>query len=138
MTIQPSTRPPARSSVMIRSTRTWSSSLLALLLAAGVATALAQAAPPAPAAPAASAASDPAPALREYLAGVYPAEKPGAAVLVRKGGTVLLRAGFGLANAELGVPIDPAMVFRLGSVTKQFTAMAILMLAQDGKLGLQD
>ena len=43
-----------------------------------------------------------------------------------------------MADLELGVPLQPDMVFRLGSITKQFTAAAILMLAEEGKLSLQD
>lgn len=72
------------------------------------------------------------------LAKVYEANEPGAAVLVKKEGKVLFRKGYGLADMELGVPVDPDMVFRLGSITKQFTAVAILMLAEQGKLSLQD
>ncbi|MFP5287370.1 MAG: serine hydrolase, partial [Thermoanaerobaculia bacterium] len=51
---------------------------------------------------------------------------------------VVLRKGYGMANLELGVPVEPDMVFKLGSVTKQFTAAAILMLAERGKLRLED
>lgn len=61
---------------------------------------------------------------------------PGAAILVAEGDQVLLEKGYGLASLELGVPIAPDMVFRLGSVTKQFTAVAILMLEEQGKLRL--
>jgi CubicO group peptidase (beta-lactamase class C family) len=43
-----------------------------------------------------------------------------------------------MADLELGVPVEPDMVFRLGSITKQFTAVSVLMLAEQGKLGLQD
>ncbi|MFB0517509.1 MAG: serine hydrolase [Candidatus Neomarinimicrobiota bacterium] len=68
----------------------------------------------------------------------YPANEPGAAVLVAKNGRVVLRKGYGMANLELNVPIEPDMVFRLGSITKQFTAVAILMLAEEGKLSLED
>ena len=68
----------------------------------------------------------------------YPADAPGAAVLVEKGGEVVLRKGYGMADLELGVPIAPDMVFRLGSITKQFTATAILMLVQEGKLRLDE
>jgi D-alanyl-D-alanine carboxypeptidase len=68
----------------------------------------------------------------------YKPGEPGAAIIVRKDGRTILRKGYGLADLELGVPIAPDMVFRLGSITKQFTAVSILMLAQDGKLGLQD
>ncbi|HEX7180349.1 MAG TPA: serine hydrolase [Thermoanaerobaculia bacterium] len=68
----------------------------------------------------------------------YPAGGPGAAVLVAKDGQVLLRKGYGMANVELGVPIQPDMVFDIASVTKQFTAAAILMLQERGKLSVED
>src|ERR1700674_2134353 len=54
------------------------------------------------------------------LSGAYRPGAPGAAVLVMKDGMPLLRKGYGLANLELGVPIRPEMVFRIGSITKQF------------------
>ena len=72
------------------------------------------------------------------FAAAYPADGPGAAVLIEKDGEVLVRKGFGLADLELGVPIAPDMVFRLGSITKQFTAAAVLLLVQEGKLALDD
>ena len=72
------------------------------------------------------------------LAEVYKPGEPGAAVIVRKDGRTVFRKGYGMANLELGVPVEPGMVFRLGSITKQFTSVSILLLAQDGKLGLQD
>ncbi len=68
----------------------------------------------------------------------YPSNEPGAAVLVMKDGAVLLRKGYGLADLELGIPIEPDMVFRIGSVTKQFTAAAILLLEEEGKLSVKD
>ncbi|HLE68652.1 MAG TPA: serine hydrolase domain-containing protein, partial [Vicinamibacteria bacterium] len=68
----------------------------------------------------------------------YPATEPGAAVLVTKDGEVLLRKGYGLADLEQGIPIEPDMVFRIGSVTKQFTAAAILLLEEEGKLSVED
>jgi CubicO group peptidase (beta-lactamase class C family) len=74
----------------------------------------------------------------QLLTKTYPASEPGAAVLVEKDGKVLLRKGYGMANLELSVPIAPEMVFRLGSITKQFTAIAILKLAEQGKLRLDD
>ena len=46
--------------------------------------------------------------------------------------------GYGLANVELDVPATPATVFQTGSVGKQFTAMAVMMLVDEGKLGLDD
>ncbi|MGH2409630.1 MAG: serine hydrolase domain-containing protein, partial [Chloroflexota bacterium] len=66
----------------------------------------------------------------------YQPDQPGAAVMVSRRGTVIYRGGHGLANLELGVRIEPHMVFRLGSITKQFTAAAILLLRDEGKLSL--
>ena len=63
---------------------------------------------------------------------------PGASVLVAKKGQVIYHKAFGMANLELGVPLKSEHVFRIGSVTKQFTAAAILQLAEQGKLSLQD
>lgn len=62
----------------------------------------------------------------------------GCAALVAKGGQVIYRKAFGLADLELNVPMRPEMVFRIGSITKQFTAIAILQLMEQGKLSLQD
>jgi CubicO group peptidase (beta-lactamase class C family) len=69
---------------------------------------------------------------------VYQPGQPGAAIIVRKNGQTVIRKGYGLADLELQVPVEPDMVFRLGSITKQFTAVSILILAQEGRLGLQD
>jgi D-alanyl-D-alanine carboxypeptidase len=100
-----------------------------------------------PARPSLAATTERAPA-KEVLAGdlarridaeigrLYAADQPGAAVLVMKDGQPILRKGYGLASLELNVPIAPEMVFRLGSITKQFTAVAILMLVEQGKLTL--
>lgn len=72
------------------------------------------------------------------FAEAYPASGPGAAVLVLQDGQPLLRRGYGMAELELGVPIAPDMVFRVGSVTKQFTAACILKLAEAKRLALDD
>ena len=64
----------------------------------------------------------------------YKSAEPGVAVIVVKDGETVFRNGYGMANLELSVPIEPDMVFRIGSATKQFTAVAILMLAEQGKL----
>ncbi len=77
-------------------------------------------------------------AIDEILTQAYKPNEPGASVIVAKNGKVVFRKGYGLANLELAVPVEPDMVFRLGSVTKQFTAVAILMLAEQGKLSLDD
>ncbi len=63
---------------------------------------------------------------------------PGCSVAASKDGRTLFSRGFGLANIEHKVPITPSTRFDVGSVTKQFTAAAILLLAQDGKLSLGD
>ncbi len=63
---------------------------------------------------------------------------PGSAVLIARGDEVLYRGARGAASIELGVPLAPDQVFRIGSITKQFAAAAVLKLAEDGKLSLQD
>lgn len=63
---------------------------------------------------------------------------PGAAVLVSRGGTVILKKGYGLANTEPKVPVTPDTPFRLASVTKMFTGTAILMLVERRQLALDD
>lgn len=57
-------------------------------------------------------------------------------VLVAEGGKVILRKGYGMANMEWDIPNGPDTKFRLGSITKQFTAMLILQLMEQGKLTL--
>ena len=68
----------------------------------------------------------------------YAADEPGAAVLVVEKGEVILREGYGVANIELNVPISPQTVFRIGSITKQFTAAGIMLLQEQGKLLIGD
>jgi CubicO group peptidase (beta-lactamase class C family) len=63
---------------------------------------------------------------------------PGCAVGVARGGAVLLTRGYGMADLETGTPITPATTFESGSVAKQFTATATVLLALDGKLDLDD
>jgi D-alanyl-D-alanine carboxypeptidase len=72
------------------------------------------------------------------LAKTYPADKPGAVALVVQDGRILLRKAYGMADVELGVPVVPESVFPCGSVTKMFTATAIMQLAEEGKLGYED
>lgn len=66
-----------------------------------------------------------------------PDEPGGAAIVVRKG-EVLFRGSRGVAELEHGISLDPSHVFRLGSITKQFTAAAVMLLVEDGKLALDD
>ena len=63
---------------------------------------------------------------------------PGCAVLVARQGQIVYEKSFGTADLELNVPVKPNMIFRLGSMTKQFTSVAILQLMEQGKLSLQD
>lgn len=72
------------------------------------------------------------------LAWHYPQDQPGAAIIVVKDGKTIFRKAYGLADVAAHVPMAPAMALRVGSVTKQFTASAILLLADQGKLALAD
>lgn len=63
---------------------------------------------------------------------------PGLALEFITNGQCAKRAGYGFANLEWQTPVTPRTVFEIGSVTKQFTAAAILLLVQDGKLSLDD
>jgi CubicO group peptidase (beta-lactamase class C family) len=66
----------------------------------------------------------------------YDGAVPGAALLVQRHGTPVVRRGYGYADLERRVPVTPESNFRLASITKQFTAAAILLLAEDGRLSL--
>jgi CubicO group peptidase (beta-lactamase class C family) len=59
-------------------------------------------------------------------------------VLLAKDGKVLLRKSYGMANYELGVPNTPETVYRIGSITKSFTALSILQLEERGLLNVED
>src|SRR5689334_3674570 len=65
-------------------------------------------------------------------------DAPGVTVIVIKQGKALFAKGYGLADLEKKTPCTTNTNFRLASVTKQFTAMAVLILAEQGKLYLQD
>jgi len=59
-------------------------------------------------------------------------------VLIASNGRIIIHTAYGLANREHGVPNTPNTKFRIGSITKQFTAMGVLMLERQGKLRLED
>jgi D-alanyl-D-alanine carboxypeptidase len=61
-------------------------------------------------------------------------KSPGLAVGVMHAGKIVLAKGYGFANAEQSTPVTPATVFRINSMTKQFTATGIMLLAERGKL----
>lgn len=69
---------------------------------------------------------------------IYDGGVPGASVLVVRDGVPLVHRAYGLANLEERIAATPATNYRLASVTKQFTAASILLLAQDGRLTLDD
>ncbi|HZB45555.1 MAG TPA: serine hydrolase [Pyrinomonadaceae bacterium] len=60
------------------------------------------------------------------------------AVLVARAGKVILKKGYGMANHEFDIPNTPRTKFRLGSLTKQFTAAAVMLLEERGRLSVQD
>lgn len=68
----------------------------------------------------------------------YAGKVPGASLLVLKDGRPVLRKAYGYADLEAGVAATPATNYRLASVSKQFTAAAVLLLAEGGKLKLDD
>lgn len=68
----------------------------------------------------------------------YPPNEPGAVFLVSKNGNIIYNKAFGLANLELSFPMQRENVFEIGSMTKQFTAISILILMERGLLNLND
>ena len=75
-------------------------------------------------------------AIDELFADIDLAREPGCVAGVIRGGEYIHAKGYGLANLEYGAPLTPQSVFRMGSVSKQFTAMAIAILAERGDLDL--
>ena len=63
---------------------------------------------------------------------------PGCALAVIQDGEIVYAQGYGMASLEFGIAITPQTRFQIGSISKQFTAMAIALLANDGKLSLDD
>lgn len=76
--------------------------------------------------------------IETLLAKQYPADGPGGAIMVTKAGKILYLGGFGKASIELNVNNTAQNVFEIGSITKQFTAVSILMLEEEGKLSTSD
>ena len=65
-------------------------------------------------------------------------DSPGCSLGVSQNGVPVYERGYGMASLELGVPITPTSVFPAASISKQFAAMSILLLAQRGQLSLDD
>ena len=74
----------------------------------------------------------------ERLMQRYEGDAPGASLLVLHDGEARVHRGYGRSDLEQGIEAGPATNYRLASVSKQFTAAAILLLAQDGKLAIDD
>jgi CubicO group peptidase (beta-lactamase class C family) len=72
------------------------------------------------------------------IAGQIRPDEPGLAIAIVKSGTVVLEAGYGLADLHNGVGIAPDTIFHLASCGKQFTGVGLLMLAEAGKLDLDE
>lgn len=74
----------------------------------------------------------------EVFADVDGPGSPGCALSVMRGGAMVYRRGYGMANLEYGVPITPSSVFHVASTSKQFTAMAVALLVRDGEVSWDD
>jgi len=101
--------------------------------------------PPTVARPAADTTTAPAPDTQQLAAeldkifqDLTTANQFSGSVLIAKDGQVILSKGYGFADREKKIPNTPQTVFRIGHITKQFTAMAIMMLQEQGKLNVQD
>ena len=84
------------------------------------------------------ASTDSAAAVDAVFAGWTSTSTPGCAVGVARDGRTILARAYGMSNLEYDVPITPTTIFEAGSVSKQFTAAAVVLLALDGKLSLED
>lgn len=74
----------------------------------------------------------------QLMSNQYQADDSGATILIAKEGKVVYRKAFGKSNLELNIDMIPENVFEIGSITKQFTGVSILMLLEEGKLSLDD
>jgi CubicO group peptidase (beta-lactamase class C family) len=86
----------------------------------------------------------PAPRARADAVDTYIAEQmrdqhiPGLSLAIVKDGKIVKEKGYGLANVEWNIEATPRTVYEIGSITKQFTATAVMMLVEEGKVGLDD
>ncbi len=130
----PTTIPTPGSTIASRRSARRVTSILLGTAVSGLALALPLPAVALPAAPGADLKSQ----LAAEVAVHFRPDLPGAAVLVRKGKEILLRKGYGMGDLARGRPVLPEQVFRIGSLTKPFTATAIMLLADAGKLSVED
>lgn len=73
---------------------------------------------------------------RVVLAELEETKTPGAVVAIVQGETIVYQKGFGVSNVETAQPVAPEMLFRIGSMTKMYTAAALVSLAEEGKIDL--
>ena len=73
-----------------------------------------------------------------YMRALVELDKFSGSILIARDGEVLMSSGYGFANREHRVVNTPQTKFRLGSITKQFTAMAIMLLRDQGKFNVHD
>ena len=82
------------------------------------------------------------PGLDNYISNMFSSlqidSMPGASVLVSQNGEVIFQKGFGYANIEKKIPVTPDTKFKIGSISKQFTAAAILKLQEEGRIRTED
>jgi CubicO group peptidase (beta-lactamase class C family) len=76
--------------------------------------------------------------INEYMDALVKIGKFNGSLLIARDGTVVVSKGYGMSNFELDVPNTPQTKFRIGSITKPFTAISIMLLQQRGKLSVQD
>jgi CubicO group peptidase (beta-lactamase class C family) len=72
------------------------------------------------------------------LSPAFSTDGPGAVLISAVDGEIVFRKGYGLANLEQGVPLEPDMVFRVASITKEFTAVLVMQLVEQGVISLED
>src|SRR5262249_23688565 len=65
-------------------------------------------------------------------------DSPGCALAVIKDSQIIYKRGYGMSNLEYDIPISPNSIFHVASISKEFTAMSIMLLAQQGKLSIDD
>ncbi len=75
-------------------------------------------------------------AIEELLKPYLRMDRPGFAILISRGDQILVKKGYGMADLEHGIPINPKTVFYAGSVSKQFVASCVLFLSEQGKIDL--
>ena len=76
--------------------------------------------------------------LDQIFSAQFKPDAPGVSVAVSQNGKIVFERALGMASLELGVPVTPASVFQAASISKQFTAASIMLLAQQGKLSIDD